>query len=161
MQSTSTRISAPEIALRPPVARARLRLAPPSVRPARHRRTPRVPRMRDHRVGSEIVTAQAPSVPRVPVCHVAYARYPADPRVRKEVRTLESAGFAIDVLCVRAPGEVVREVQSGGRVRRLLVGVHRIPNHSRSFSPRLPDPRRPPVPGSRRPVGLGPPRIDA
>ena len=69
----------------------------------------------------------APSspVPHVPVCHVAYARYPADPRVRKEVRTLNSAGFAVDVLCIRAPGEMGREVQAGVHVRRLPLGAHR------------------------------------
>ncbi len=56
---------------------------------------------------------------RVPVCHVAYSKYPGDPRVRKEVRTLNAAGFAVDVLCLRSEGESPREVLSGVRVRRL------------------------------------------
>jgi len=73
----------------------------------------------------EVFTGQSSLVPRVPVCHVAYARYPADPRVRKEVQTLKSAGFAVDVLCTRAPAEVDREVQSGVHIRRLPLGAHR------------------------------------
>jgi len=38
---------------------------------------------------------------------------------------LKSAGFEVDVLCVRAAGEVVREVQSGVRVHRLPLGARR------------------------------------
>jgi len=71
------------------------------------------------------VTAQASSKPSVRVCHIVYGRYPADPRVRKEVRTLESAGFVVDVLCVRSPGEAEHEVHSEVRIHRLPLGLRR------------------------------------
>jgi len=64
-------------------------------------------------------------LPRLPVCHVAYAKYPGDPRVRKEVRTLDASGFALDVLCLRASGESTVEVQSGVRIRRLPLEARR------------------------------------
>src|SRR5207245_4194309 len=54
------------------------------------------------------------------VCHVAYARYPADPRVRKEVRTFEAACFAVDVLCLRSKGEIPSEGSEN-------VFIHRLP----------------------------------
>ncbi len=39
--------------------------------------------------------------------------------------TLEAAGFAVDVICLRSLGEATREVESGVRVHRLPVGARR------------------------------------
>src|SRR6267378_3399934 len=55
-----------------------------------------------------------------PVCHVVYSRFPADPRVRKEVQSLADAGFDVSVICAKTPGEAKHE--SIGRVL-----VHRLP----------------------------------
>lgn len=49
------------------------------------------------------------------VCHAVYGRYPADPRIRKEVETLERYGYSIDVLCLREAGGP--KVEMKGRIR--------------------------------------------
>src|SRR6266568_1284445 len=72
-----------------------------------------------------MMTARTASTSRVHVCHVVYARYPADPRVRKEVTTLHGAGFAIDVICLRSPRDAAWEDESGVCVHRLPVGATR------------------------------------
>jgi len=71
------------------------------------------------------MTMRSSSISHVPVCHVVYAKFPADPRVRREVRTLESVGFTVDVLCLRSDVEDRAEVMPGVRVRRLPLGPRR------------------------------------
>jgi len=58
-------------------------------------------------------------------CHVVYGRYPADPRVRKEVSTLVRAGVLVQVVCARAPGDRGREIVEGVTVHRLPLEVRR------------------------------------
>jgi glycosyltransferase involved in cell wall biosynthesis len=54
-----------------------------------------------------------------------YARYPFDPRVRKEAETLRDGGVDVEVLCVRGPGEAAREEVNGVAVHRLPLAVRR------------------------------------
>lgn len=53
------------------------------------------------------------------VCHVVYARYPADPRVRREVETLARRGFVVDVLCLHEDGRPSAEDAGAVHVYRL------------------------------------------
>ena len=39
------------------------------------------------------------------ICHVAYAYFPADPRVRREVDALRGAGYDVEVICLRGESE--------------------------------------------------------
>jgi glycosyltransferase involved in cell wall biosynthesis len=56
---------------------------------------------------------------------VVHSRYPADPRVRRETEALLDAGWAVDVVCLRAPGERPRERCAGAEVYRLPVRRNR------------------------------------
>ena len=57
---------------------------------------------------------------RPAVCHVVYARYPADPRVRREAEALSRSGYDVDVICLRAEGEANQEtLEDGVRVTRV------------------------------------------
>jgi len=58
-------------------------------------------------------------------CHVVYAVYPADPRVRKEVETLVRAGISVHVVSARAAGESRRDTNSGVFIHRLPLEVRR------------------------------------
>lgn len=51
--------------------------------------------------------------------------YPEDVRVYKEVRALHEAGYSVDVICLRKPGEQHREILDGVRVYRLFHGHRR------------------------------------
>ncbi|HEX9567556.1 MAG TPA: glycosyltransferase family 4 protein [Thermoplasmata archaeon] len=54
-----------------------------------------------------------------------YGRYPSDPRVRKEARTLVRAGVMIHVVCARAAEERDRDVDDAVIVHRLPLEVQR------------------------------------
>ena len=53
------------------------------------------------------------------ICHVVYAHYPADPRVRREVDALRDAGHQVDVIALRDGAEAASEDLHGVRVHRL------------------------------------------
>jgi len=53
------------------------------------------------------------------VSMVVYARYPEDPRVRREAEALTRAGWSVTVLCLAGPGASSTETVAGVRVRRL------------------------------------------
>ena len=52
-------------------------------------------------------------------CHVAYAYFPADPRIRREIDALRSAGHEVDVICLRAQGEARIESVQGTHITRV------------------------------------------
>jgi glycosyltransferase involved in cell wall biosynthesis len=59
---------------------------------------------------------------------VVHAYYPVgETRVQRQAEALVDRGWEVDVLCLRRPGEPVRERQGGIRVRRLPVRRH--PRH--------------------------------
>ena len=53
------------------------------------------------------------------VCIVRQSYFPEEDHVRKNVDALTDAGFQVDVICLRAPGEAAREEYRGGTVSRL------------------------------------------
>jgi glycosyltransferase involved in cell wall biosynthesis len=55
------------------------------------------------------------------ICMVTHSAFPADPRVAREVRAALAAGFAVDVVATRGPGEAAREEVGGATVHRLPV----------------------------------------
>lgn len=59
------------------------------------------------------------------ICHVVYAYFPADPRVRREVDSLRAAGHLIEVICLRGPGEAPYEAIRGTRVVRVPLEARR------------------------------------
>ena len=73
-------------------------------------------------------TAQTPSaapaaMPRGDarrVCMVVFMTYPQDPRVRREAAALARAGYEVDVLCLRGPGQPREEVCEGVRALRIM-----------------------------------------
>lgn len=52
---------------------------------------------------------------------VVHAVYPGDPRVRRQSDALIEAGYEVDVLCLRGPGEVPEEANGPMRIVRLPV----------------------------------------
>jgi len=58
------------------------------------------------------------------VCHIVYASYPADPRVRREVDALREASYNVSVIALRAAGQSAHERVDG-------VTVHRVPLEAR------------------------------
>jgi glycosyltransferase involved in cell wall biosynthesis len=58
----------------------------------------------------------------VRIAFVAHAAYPADPRLRRQVDALTQAGYEIDLLVLREPGEAAEERDGPVRVVRLPVG---------------------------------------
>ena len=53
---------------------------------------------------------------------LVHARYPiGEPRVQREAIAARSAGYDVDVLCLRSPGESPKETVEGIRVRRLPI----------------------------------------
>lgn len=50
---------------------------------------------------------------------VAFTCYPTDPRVRRETEALIEAGYRVDVICLRYPGEPDTELVGGAQVYRL------------------------------------------
>ena len=59
------------------------------------------------------------------VCHVVYAYFPADPRVRREVDSLRAAGNEVDVICLRGEGDASAETIRGTRVVRVPLQARR------------------------------------
>lgn len=53
---------------------------------------------------------------------VAHAAFPADPRIRRQVDALREAGYEVDLLVLREPGEAPEERDGPVRVLRLPVG---------------------------------------
>jgi glycosyltransferase involved in cell wall biosynthesis len=53
------------------------------------------------------------------ICIVRQSYFPEEAHVRKNVDALADAGFHVDVMCLRAPGEAARESYRGGTVCRL------------------------------------------
>lgn len=64
------------------------------------------------------------------VCVIRQGYYPLDTRVRREVAALAGAGHEVDVLCVRRPGQPLRE-------RLGPVTVHRLPLSARRAEGRV------------------------
>lgn len=56
---------------------------------------------------------------------ITHSYYPQDPRVRREAEALVSAGFEVDVLCLRKSTERSRDVHNGVRIFRLPISRHR------------------------------------
>jgi glycosyltransferase involved in cell wall biosynthesis len=52
---------------------------------------------------------------------VVHSRYPHDPRVAREAQAARDAGYEVEVIALREPGEASREVIEGIRVRRMNV----------------------------------------
>jgi len=63
--------------------------------------------------------------PLIRACHVVYGRYPSDPRVRKETRTLVHAGIIVHVICARTAEEPGRDVEDSVTVHRLPLEIQR------------------------------------
>jgi glycosyltransferase involved in cell wall biosynthesis len=63
-------------------------------------------------------TAQSPSRR---ICMVVHSSYPDDARVRREAMAAVQAGHAVDVICMRNPGEPRSENLQGVSVRRLSI----------------------------------------
>ena len=53
------------------------------------------------------------------VCIVRQSYFPEEDHIRKNVEALTDAGFQVDVICLRAPGEAAREEYRDGTVTRL------------------------------------------
>ena len=53
------------------------------------------------------------------ICIVRHGYYPGDSRVFKEVSALRDAGFHVDVICLRQPGEMRKEYSDGVKIYRL------------------------------------------
>lgn len=53
------------------------------------------------------------------ICHLVQSYYPRDPRIRRQAEALAGAGYAVDVICLRGPGESKREEINGVNVIRL------------------------------------------
>jgi glycosyltransferase involved in cell wall biosynthesis len=53
------------------------------------------------------------------ICMVTHSAYPDDPRVAREARAAQAAGFEVDVVALTSPGEPREEVVDGIRVFRL------------------------------------------
>ena len=53
------------------------------------------------------------------LCMVVHGYFPLDPRVLREARAARAAGWDVDVVAIRRPGEANAEIVDGVRVRRL------------------------------------------
>ena len=53
------------------------------------------------------------------ICVLRHSYFPEDPRLRKEVYALLEKGYAVDIICLRKPGELRYEVVNGARVYRI------------------------------------------
>jgi len=61
---------------------------------------------------------------RPPICMIVHAYYEEDARVRREAETLVAAGWSVDVIGLRRPGELPTAVIGGVSLRRLPVRRH-------------------------------------
>jgi glycosyltransferase involved in cell wall biosynthesis len=59
------------------------------------------------------------------ICLIRQGYHPLDTRVRREVDALTAAGHAVDVICVRRPGQRYRERVAGATVYRLPLSAQR------------------------------------
>src|SRR2546427_11214851 len=59
------------------------------------------------------------------ICHVAYAYFPADPRVRREVHAVQGAGYDVEVVCLRGEHEAGVETVHGTRITRIPLRARR------------------------------------
>jgi len=59
------------------------------------------------------------------ICHVAYAYFPADPRLRREIDALRDAGYDVDVICLRGENEASVETVHGTRITRIPLRARR------------------------------------
>ncbi len=59
------------------------------------------------------------------VCIIRHSYYPADDRPRREAEALRDAGFFVEVICLRGPGERAEEEIDGVRVVRVPLGRKR------------------------------------
>lgn len=59
------------------------------------------------------------------ICHIVQSYYPRDPRIRRQAEALVEAGIAVDVICLRGPGEQAREVVNGVNVSRVPLSRQR------------------------------------
>lgn len=59
------------------------------------------------------------------VCHIVQSYYPRDPRIRRQAEALVEAGYGVDVICLRAPGQASRELVNGVEVTRVPLGRQR------------------------------------
>jgi len=59
-------------------------------------------------------------------CMIVHAYYPiGEPRVQREAEALLQAGYSVDVICLRQPGEPARQVVNGAMVYRMPVRRHK------------------------------------
>ncbi|MCL6429530.1 MAG: glycosyltransferase family 4 protein [Anaerolineae bacterium] len=58
-------------------------------------------------------------------CIIRRSYYPAESHLRRNAETLVEAGYDVDVVCLRGPGESAREVVDGVAVYRLPMGTRR------------------------------------
>ncbi|MGD0862232.1 MAG: glycosyltransferase [Candidatus Limnocylindrales bacterium] len=66
----------------------------------------------------------SPQGTRRPILMIVHAYYEEDPRVRREAESLVAAGWAVDVIGLRHPGEPKTAVIDGVNLRRLPVRRH-------------------------------------
>lgn len=59
------------------------------------------------------------------ICVVRQGYFPADPRVRKQVMALGERGHAVDVICMRGPGDALTDNWNGARVVRIPIAHRR------------------------------------
>lgn len=59
------------------------------------------------------------------ICVVRQFYVPDDPRVRRELHALTDAGYTVDVVCMRRPGEAAHERQGSMRIHRLPMAHRR------------------------------------
>jgi glycosyltransferase involved in cell wall biosynthesis len=82
-------------------------------------------RRSENEVAPQPASGERPEARRV--CMVVHAYYPiGEPRVQREAKAAAEAGYRVDVVCLRQPGEARRETVDG-------IDVHRLPIvHDRS-----------------------------
>lgn len=61
---------------------------------------------------------------RRPIAMLTHSYYEEDPRVRREAEALARAGWSVDVIALRRPGDLAAEIIDGVSVRRLGVQRH-------------------------------------
>ncbi|MBN1846614.1 MAG: glycosyltransferase family 4 protein [Sedimentisphaerales bacterium] len=54
-----------------------------------------------------------------PICLIRHGYFPDDPRCRKEAAALLENGYAVDIVCLRKPGQPRRERWRGARIYRI------------------------------------------
>ncbi|MDI7278048.1 MAG: glycosyltransferase, partial [Anaerolineae bacterium] len=59
------------------------------------------------------------------ICIIRRSYYPAETHVRRNAESLAAAGYGVDVVCLRGPGEPAREVVDGVAVYRLPLQARR------------------------------------